>query len=162
MPHLRTLAVLSNTTYPGEQLEYDATRRTAEAFALRLVDAPFASGADIDAALKRMRGSEPDAMIAFPGGATRMHKANIAEFANAHGWPSMFGSREHCEAGGRQLRCEPAGDLYAIGSLCRSVAQGREARRPSDRAANDVWAGCQWKNRAGAQVRDPARSPRPR
>jgi putative tryptophan/tyrosine transport system substrate-binding protein len=100
MPHLRTLAVLSNSTHPGEQLEYDATRRTAEAFALRLVYAPFASGADIDAALVQVRDSKPDAMLAFPGGATRVHKAKIAEFARAHGLPSMFGSREHCEVGG--------------------------------------------------------------
>jgi putative tryptophan/tyrosine transport system substrate-binding protein len=100
MPHLRTLAVLSNSTHPGEQLEYDATRRATEAFALRLVYAPFASGADIDAALVQVRDSKPDAMLAFPGGATRVHKAKIAEFARAHGLPSMFGSREHCEVGG--------------------------------------------------------------
>jgi putative ABC transport system substrate-binding protein len=37
---------------------------------------------------------------AFPGGATRVHKVRIAEFAKAHGLPSMFGSREHCEVGG--------------------------------------------------------------
>jgi len=100
MPSLRTLAVLSNTTHPGEQLEYDATRRAAEALSLRLVYAPFASGADIDAALEHVRGSSPDAMLAFPGGATRVHKVSIAEFAKAHGLPSMFGSREHCEVGG--------------------------------------------------------------
>jgi putative ABC transport system substrate-binding protein len=100
MPRLRTLAVLSNTTHPGEQLEYDATRRAAEAFALRLIYAPFASGADVDAALEQMQGSRPDAMLAFPGGATRVHKVRIAEFARAHGLPSMFGSREHCEVGG--------------------------------------------------------------
>jgi putative tryptophan/tyrosine transport system substrate-binding protein len=100
MPHLRTLAVLSNTTHPGEQLEYDATRKAAEALSLRLVYAPFASGADIDAALEQVRDSRPDAMLAFPGGATRVHKAKIAEFAKAHGLPSMFGSREHCEVGG--------------------------------------------------------------
>ena len=39
-------------------------------------------------------------MLAFPGGATRVHKVKIAEFARAHGLPSMFGSREHCEVGG--------------------------------------------------------------
>jgi putative ABC transport system substrate-binding protein len=100
MPHLRTLAVLSNATHPGEQLEYDATKKTAEALSLRLVYAPFASGADLDAALEQVRGSGPDAMLAFPGGATRVHKVKIAEFANAHGLPSMFGSREHCEVGG--------------------------------------------------------------
>ena len=100
MPHLRTLAVLSNTTHPGEQLEYDATKRAAEALSLRLVYAPFASGADIDAALEHVRDSSPDAILAFPGGATRVHKVKIAEFAKEHGLPSMFGSREHCEVGG--------------------------------------------------------------
>ncbi|HZB62567.1 MAG TPA: ABC transporter substrate-binding protein, partial [Microvirga sp.] len=100
MPHLRVLAVLSNPTHPGEQLEYEATKRAAEALSLRLVYAPFASGADIDAALEQVRGSRADAMLAFPGGATRVHKVKIAEFAKAHGLPSMFGSREHCEVGG--------------------------------------------------------------
>ena len=100
MPHLRTLAVLSNTTHPGEQLEYDATKGAAEALSLRLIYAPFASGADIDAALEHVRGSRADAMLAFPGGATRVHKVKIAEFAKSHGLPSMFGSREHCEVGG--------------------------------------------------------------
>ena len=100
MPQLRTLAVLSNTTHPGEQLEYEATKRAAGALSLRLVYAPFTSGADIDAALEHVRGSRPNAMLAFPGGATRVHKAKIAEFARADGLPSMFGSREHCEVGG--------------------------------------------------------------
>jgi putative tryptophan/tyrosine transport system substrate-binding protein len=79
MPQLRTLAILSNTTHPGEQLEYDATQRAAKALSLRLVYAPFTSGADIDAALEHVRGSRPDAMLAFPGGAARVHKAKIAE-----------------------------------------------------------------------------------
>ena len=100
MPQLRTLAVLSNTTHPGEQLEYEATKRAAWALSLRLVYAPFTSGADIDAALEHVQSSRPDAMLAFPGGATRVHKAKIAEFARADGLPSMFGSREHCEVGG--------------------------------------------------------------
>jgi putative ABC transport system substrate-binding protein len=93
------LAVLSNTTHPGEPLEYDATKTAAEAFGLRLVYAPFTSGADIDAALEQVRSSKADAMLAFPGGATRVHKTKIAEFALAHSLPSMFGSREHCEVG---------------------------------------------------------------
>jgi putative ABC transport system substrate-binding protein len=100
MPDLRTLAVLSNSTHPGEQLELETTKRAAEALSLRLVYAPFASGADIDAALEHVRGSRPDAMLAFPGGATRVHKVKIAEFARAHRLPSMYGSREHCEVGG--------------------------------------------------------------
>lgn len=100
MPHLRTLAVLSNTTHPGEQLEYETTKRAAEALSLHVAYTPFTSGADIDAALEQVRGSSADAMLAFPGGATRVHKVKIAEFARTQGLPSMFGSREHCEVGG--------------------------------------------------------------
>jgi putative ABC transport system substrate-binding protein len=39
-------------------------------------------------------------MLAFPGGATRVYKVKIAEFARAHRLASMYGSREHCEFGG--------------------------------------------------------------
>jgi putative ABC transport system substrate-binding protein len=100
VPHLQTLAILSNTTHPGEKLEYEASKRAAETLSLRLVYAPFASGSDIDSALETIRDSRPDAMLAFPGGATRVHKRKIAEFAKAQGLPSMFGSREHCDVGG--------------------------------------------------------------
>jgi putative ABC transport system substrate-binding protein len=74
--------------------------RRAESLSLDLVYAPFASGADIDAAVEHARDSRPDAMLAFPGGATRVHKVKIADFARANALPSMFGSREHCEVGG--------------------------------------------------------------
>ena len=162
MPHLRTLAVLSNTTHPGEQLEYDATKGAAEALSLRLVYAPFASGADIDAALEHVRGSRPDAMLAFPGGATRVHKAKIAEFARAHGLPSMFGSREHCEVGG--LASYGANQRATYVRLAAYADRLLRGEKPGDLPIEQPTTFelvLNVKNRAGARVRDPARPSRP-
>jgi putative ABC transport system substrate-binding protein len=100
VPHLKTLAVLSNTAHPGEQIEYAATKGAVEGLSMRLAYMPFAGGSEIDAALDRVRASKPDALLVFPGGGTRAHTKKIADFARAHSLPSMFGSREYCEAGG--------------------------------------------------------------
>jgi putative tryptophan/tyrosine transport system substrate-binding protein len=100
LPTLRTLAVLSNTTHPGEQSEHEATEKAAAALSLRLTHVPFASGSDLDGALERVRSSGADAMLVFPEGVTMVNRARIAEFAKAHRLPSMFGWREYCDAGG--------------------------------------------------------------
>jgi putative ABC transport system substrate-binding protein len=100
VPHLQTLAVLSNTAHPGEQIEYAATKEATEVLSMRLAYLPFAGGSEIDAALERVPGLTPDAMLVFPGGGTRAHIRKIVDFVRAHRLPSMFGSREYCDAGG--------------------------------------------------------------
>src|SRR5829696_6712358 len=44
LPELRTLAILSNTTHPGERSEYEATEKAASALSIRLAYVPFRSG----------------------------------------------------------------------------------------------------------------------
>ena len=100
LPSLRTLAILSNTTHPGEQAEHEATQKAADALAIRLAYVPFRSGRDLDDALARVRGAGPEAMLVFPDGVTMVRRARIADFAKAHRLPSMFGWREYCDAGG--------------------------------------------------------------
>lgn len=100
LPSLRTLAILSNTTHPGEQAEHDATQKAADALSTRLAYVPFRSGRELDEALARVRGAGPDAMLVFPDGVTMVHRARIADFAKTHRLPSMFGWREYCDAGG--------------------------------------------------------------
>ncbi|MFL5030288.1 MAG: ABC transporter substrate-binding protein, partial [Xanthobacteraceae bacterium] len=58
------------------------------------------SGQEVDSALEGLRASRADAMLVFPDGITMVHRGKIAEFAKMHRLPSMFGWREHCEAGG--------------------------------------------------------------
>ncbi|HEX2727853.1 MAG TPA: ABC transporter substrate-binding protein, partial [Beijerinckiaceae bacterium] len=100
LPSVRALAILSNTTHPGEQAEHDATQKAADALSVRLAYMPFRSGAEIDEALARLRAANADAMLVFPDGVTMVHRAKIADFARAHRLPSMFGWREYCDAGG--------------------------------------------------------------
>jgi putative ABC transport system substrate-binding protein len=100
VPNLRMLAVLSNTSHPGEQAEYQATIAAAGALSIDLAYAPFGSSMELDRALEHVRASAAGAMLVFPEGVTMVHRAKIAEFARMHRLPSMFGWREYCEAGG--------------------------------------------------------------
>jgi putative ABC transport system substrate-binding protein len=100
LPDLRTLAILSNTTHPGEQSEHEATETAARVLSIRLAYVPFRSGAELDRALERVGAAGVEAMLVFPDGVTMVHRAKIAEFAKAHRLPSMFGWREYCDAGG--------------------------------------------------------------
>jgi putative tryptophan/tyrosine transport system substrate-binding protein len=100
VPDLRTIAVLSNTTHPGERSEHEATEKAAGVLAVRLAYVPFSSDWEIDDALGRVRDSGANALLVFPEGVTMVHRAKIAQFAKTHRLPSMFGWREYCEAGG--------------------------------------------------------------
>ena len=100
LPDLKTLAILSNTTHPGEQSEFAATREAAAALSLAIAYVPFVSGREIDAALDRARRAGAGAMLVFPDGVTMVHRVKIVEFARTHRLPSMFGWREYCDAGG--------------------------------------------------------------
>jgi putative tryptophan/tyrosine transport system substrate-binding protein len=123
VPELRTLAVLSQKNHPGEPSEYEATQNAAEAVGIRLAYVPFASGAELDDALERVRAAAAHAMLVFPDGVTMVHRAKIAEFAKAQRLPSMFGWREYCDAGGSsELWCESACNVCSSRSLLPSVS----------------------------------------
>ena len=100
LPDVEKMAVLSYSNHPGEQAEHRATQEAAASLGLGLAYAPFASGAEIDRGLERVRASGAGAMLVYPDAVTMVHRAKIAEFAGAHRLPSMFGWREYCEAGG--------------------------------------------------------------
>lgn len=100
VPRMGKLALLSQKNHPGEQSEHEATRAAAEALSIQLAYVPFASGAEIDAALQRVAESNANALLVFPDGVTMVHRAKIADFAQSHRLPSMYGWREYCDVGG--------------------------------------------------------------
>ena len=99
-PHLRTLAVLSNSQHPGERSEWRATEAAAHTLGIRPIYVPFAGGRALEGALATVGQAQAEAMLVFPDGVTMVHRAKIAEFAIKQGLPSMFGWREYCDAGG--------------------------------------------------------------
>jgi putative ABC transport system substrate-binding protein len=99
VPHLRRLAVLSNTDHPGERSEWRATE-AARTLGLSVSYIPFTGAGQLDAGLSALRDAKADAMVVFPEGATMVARAKIAQFAIAERLPSMFGWSEYADAGG--------------------------------------------------------------
>ena len=99
-PRLRKLAVLSNTDHPGEQLEWDATQRAAQALSIESIYVPFVGARELDGALAAIADARADAMLVFPEGVTVVNRSKIAQFTVAQLLPSMFGWSEYCDAGG--------------------------------------------------------------
>ena len=100
VPHIRRLAVLSNTDHPGERSERRATEEAARALGLAVSYIPFAGADQLDGGLSKVRDAKADAMLVFPDGATMVARAKIAQFAIAERLPSMFGWSEFADAGG--------------------------------------------------------------
>jgi len=105
LPHLRSLAALSNTDHPGEKSELRATETAAQRLGINLVyvafsQSPFGASPELDKALETVRRARPDAMIVFPEGATMANRVSLAAFAIAQRLPSMFGWSEYVSAGG--------------------------------------------------------------
>jgi putative ABC transport system substrate-binding protein len=100
VPHLRRLAVLSNTDHPGERSERRATEEAARTLGLSVSYIPFTGAGQLDGGLSALRDAKADAMVVFPEGATMVARAKIAQFAIAERLPSMFGWSEYVDAGG--------------------------------------------------------------
>ena len=125
--------ILSQNNYAGEPSGYAATKQAAEALGIGSAYVPFATGAEVEEALERVRGAAADAMLVFPDGVTMVHRAKIAEFARAQGLPSMFGWREYCDVGGLASYGANQRTTYArLAVYADRILQGEKAGRASD------------------------------
>jgi len=100
LPKLHTLAVLSNTDHPGEQSEWRATQRAAEALGVKPIYIPFNGACELDGALQSVSEAHADAMLTFPEPVTLRCRTQVAAFAMSERLPSMFGWSEYSDAGG--------------------------------------------------------------
>lgn len=100
VPKMRTIAVLSNSLHPGEQLEWRATQDAAKQLGIVPLYVPFAGAPDLDKGLAMVKDAKADGMLVFPDVLTMVHRAKIAQFAMEQKLPSMFGWSEYCAAGG--------------------------------------------------------------
>jgi len=130
VPHLRSLAALSNTDHPGEKSELRATETAARMLGINLVyvafsQSPFGASPELDKALETVRRAQPDAMVVFPEGATMANRAGLANFAIAQRLPSMFGWSEYAEAGGLMSYGASQRDAHArLASYADKILKG--------------------------------------
>ena len=100
VPKMRTIAVLSNSLHPGEQLEWRATQEAAKQLGIVPLYVPFAGAPELDKGLALVKDAKADGLLVFPDVLTMVHRAKIAQFAIEQKLPSIFGWSEYCAAGG--------------------------------------------------------------
>ena len=92
--------MLSNPDHAGDLSELRATRDAARRLGLEIKHFEVRTDGDFEPAFRAISESTCDALLAFPDALTRFNRQAIADFALRQRLPSIFGWREHTEAGG--------------------------------------------------------------
>ena len=143
-----------------EQSEHNATKAAAQALGIRLAYAPFASLAELEGALERVRTSDAEAMLVYPDG-SMVHRAMTAEFAKMHRLPSMFGWREVTRGRWPRATAQQRDLCPKLAVYADRLLRG-DLRGLARRAADDVRARHQPENREDPWPGRSGLPPRPR
>jgi putative ABC transport system substrate-binding protein len=101
IPDLSRVAVLwnpSNVIFQGQILR--ATEDAARKLALELQTVGVRGPDEFDVAFAAMTNGRAGALLVLPDPVLAFHETRIADLANRHRLPSMYGLRDHVEAGG--------------------------------------------------------------
>lgn len=91
MPDLRRVAVIANSEHPGSDLEWAYSEGVARRLGLSLEHYPTRSLKELEAALDRIGGSPPQAILLFADGFAVQNRQIIIDSATAHGIPVVSG-----------------------------------------------------------------------
>ena len=123
-------AVIADPEHPGEQSEFRASQRAAQAVGLRLSYFPVRSAAELDGALAKIAGDGTQAIVAFPDALTLDNREHLAIFGLKQRMPLVSGWSLFADSGflmsyGPNLR-----DCYA--HLATFVDKILKGARPGD------------------------------
>ena len=135
-PTLVRLAVVWDPATPSHRPSLKAVEDASRALGLRIQSIPVRAAAELDAAFTAMAQERAGAALVlstplFMGGTKR-----LAELGLAHRMPTMFGPREHVEAGGLLSYSPDRADLYrrAATYVDRILKGANPAELPVQRA----------------------------
>jgi putative ABC transport system substrate-binding protein len=100
LPHLRRIALLYEPDYPGMALYRQSSGRAAAALRLETQDATVDSAAGLDAALRSIERSRPDAVLVATTGIVVAQHRRIVEFMAAQRMPAIYSTPFAVRAGG--------------------------------------------------------------
>lgn len=98
-PKISRVGVLANPNNPASVTALRDVRTAAERLKLELLVVEIERPEDLDAALTRLAGLKPQALLVHES-MLRRYRERIAGFALQHRLPSAFGYPEHADAGG--------------------------------------------------------------
>jgi putative ABC transport system substrate-binding protein len=100
MPTMTRVAVLANSTHPGELSEMKATREAARALGLAIEHFEVQTDESFAPAFAAIAESKCDGLLAFPDALKNFNRQKIVAFALSRRLPSIYGWKMYADAGG--------------------------------------------------------------
>ena len=100
IPHIRRIAVLWNPDNRASALGLKDVRTTARSYGIQLQFTEVREPNELDAAFAAMRSARPEALLVLEDPMFHVARARLPDLAIKNRLPSMYGGREHAEAGG--------------------------------------------------------------
>jgi putative ABC transport system substrate-binding protein len=100
MPHLSRIAVLVNPGNPLHAPQLAAIRDAARSAQAALLTFEIRHPGQLDEAFSAIAGARADALLVPPDTVFRTYRRRIADLAASAGLPTVYGYRDHVEAGG--------------------------------------------------------------
>ena len=152
-PNLTRVAVLRDASTPSGVALFGVIQAMAPA--LRVEANPFNLGdaAEIERVMSAFAGSSNGGLVITPHASAIIHRDLIVKLAARHRLPTVYFERVFVAAGGLISYGPDQIDQFRRSRLRRSHPQGREAGQPSGAGTDQVRAGDQSHDRAGARHR---------
>lgn len=134
-PKISSVAVLRNTTFPGEVREWQETQAAARALVIALQSFEVNDPKDFPVAFAAMSRSRPDALVTFTSPLTSAYRPVIVDFASKQRLPTMFGLKQDAAGGGLMAYSANSEDLFrrAAGYVDRILKGARAGDLPVER-----------------------------
>ena len=156
IPNLRRVAIVANPAHPGEHLERNYTEETAGSSAYRPTISPRARATNSTAPLPPWRRIPPQAISLFADGFAIQYRQSIIDFGLSHRVPVVSGWAVFARSGALFTYGPHLSSSYQrLAYYVDRIVKGARARRPADRAIDQVRADDQPQDGAGARPHVP-------
>jgi putative ABC transport system substrate-binding protein len=112
VPRLSRVAVLGDSTFPGNAQALRETELAAGALAVQLQYLDVQGHKDIETAFREASKGRADAVLVMTGPVANSHRKEIAELAVKNRLPAIFHQSEYVEDGGLMAYGVSSNDLY--------------------------------------------------
>jgi putative ABC transport system substrate-binding protein len=100
LPGLSRIALLSNPEHAGEQMELEASRKTAEALGMTMQYLPVRTAGEFRPAVATAASSGAEAIVVLPDALVMQHRAMLIGTMMEQGIPSVSGWSAFAQSGG--------------------------------------------------------------
>jgi putative tryptophan/tyrosine transport system substrate-binding protein len=130
LPALSRVAVIANTSHPGERIEWRASEQAARSLGLTLDYVGIAGPLEVEAALAAVQRARSEALVVFPDVGMMRHAELFAAFAQRHRIPAISGWAEFARRGNLMSYGPNSGVVYR--RLAHYVDRLLKGARPVD------------------------------